>query len=293
MFKKSCVVFQKDATGYFIPWLNCFMVFMAVFFLMAGFGISNALNLWGGNITQSMTIQIPTFTADGSPREEAVTQDIEAIQALAKAYPMIKEVRVITDREMSELMQNWLGPESDVTQLPLPKLLDVSLQKISPTDIDKFALDLSEQVPAAILDSHRLWLQDLVQFTDRLGTIIFVMMGLILITAVITIMYATKSSLYQQNQIIALIHRMGGGDLYIILPFAFRSLRLTLEGALIGTIIAFLTVWTLGKMLSTSVGDLTCSAHQIMGIIGVPFGLALCAFLTSFFTVRSYLRHFL
>jgi len=293
MFRKSCVVFQKDATGYFVPWLNCFMVFMAVFVLIAGFAISNALSLWGGHITQSMTIQVPTFTAEGVSREEAVAQDIEAIQSLAKLYPMIQEVRLVSDKEMAQLMQNWLGPDANVTDLPLPKLLDVSLRKVNPTEIDRFALDLSEQVPSVTLDSHRLWLQDLVQFTDRLQGIIVIMMGLILLTAVITVVYVTKASLYQQHQIIDLIHRMGANDLFIILPFAFRSLRLTFCGALLGTVIAIFMAWTLGNVLSTSVGDLSCTTRQILSVISVPLGMAGCAFITSFLTVRTHLRRFL
>ena len=119
---------------------------------------------------------------------------------------------------------------------------------------------------------------------------------MLLVTISITVIYTTKSSLSIQQPIISLVHMMGAKDLYITSKYATHSFKYAFIGSLIGFGIAIPTMLGLVvflKSVSTFIFEVSLSHTEWLGLITIPFLAAVLAFMTTFYTVRRYLKKFL
>ncbi len=297
MRKKPDIPFSQDAARFFVPWMSMLMVFIATLVLSLGMVAYSSVQQWHRSLSGAMTIQIPAFDEDGAPRGDAVAADIETTLTILRSSDGILGATVLTTEQMDTLMAPWIGEKTDTSQLPLPKLIDVTLDPTREANLEQIKVDLAEQVPAAIVDSHRLLLADLVTLTNSVIKLAFLILSLLLVTTAFSIMYATKTSLSVHQPVITLLHMMGAGDYYITGQYAKRSFKLTLVGSLAGFVFAlpimavfgfFIENMTSGFILKTAL-----SYEQWAGLIILPFVAAGLAFLTTFKTVLHALKQYI
>ena len=184
----------------------------------------------------SYPVQIPTYDAQGSARGDLVFRDLEQALTVLRTTPGVTGATILNDAEMAELMSPWLGTDVVVNQLPLPKLIDVTIDTDNPPFLDQLKLDLAAVVPEAILDSHRIWLDDLIKLANGLLNLIGFVLLMLLATISLTVIYTTKSSLSIQKPIISLVHMMGARDWYITSRYASHSFKYAFIGSIIETV---------------------------------------------------------
>ena len=296
MRKKSDFLFTKDSSRFFLPWMCALMVFIATLTLAGGMATYNSLRLWQRSVAESLTVQIPTYDEAGNPREEAVYRDIESALVLLRTTPGVLGAIVLDDKQMQELMTPWLGENAKVSELPLPKLIDVSVDTSKPPVLEQLKADLAAQVPTAILDSHRIWLADLVKFANALLSLIAFILLILFVTVAITVMYITKASLSIQEYILSLVHILGARDLYLTNKYAWHNFKIALSGSLIGFAISIpilLGITIFLKSVSSQILQNNITLAQWSFLAVVPLAVACIAFLTTFKTVWTYLRRFL
>ncbi len=297
MRKKPDIPFSQDSARFFVPWISMLMVFIATLVLSLGMVAYSSVEQWHRGLSGSMTIQIPAFDEDGHDRGDAVTADIETTLTILRSSDGILGATVLTKEQMDKLMAPWIGEKADTTQLPLPKLIDVTLDPAREANIEQIKMDLAEQVPTAIVDSHRVLLSDLVELTNSVVKLAALILSLLLVTTAFSIMYATKTSLSVHQPVIALIHMMGAGDYYITGQYAKRSFKLTLIGSLIGFILALPIMALFGffieNMASGFVLKTALTYMQWGGLVAIPFIAAGLAFLTTFKTVLHELKQYI
>lgn len=291
---KSPFPFPKDTSKYFLSYLSGFMVFMAVLVCAGGIVAFNALAVWQRQTQTQLTIQIPTLDKQGQPRADAVQQDIDTIMLLLKDFPAVRKMTVMSDDEMKHLMQDWITVDVDMASLPLPKLLTVELDENEPLDKDKLALNMAEQVPLALLDTHQSWVQDLLDFTQHLIWVIEIVMAFIFLTLMCAVSYLTKNTLQLHHPILSLLHMLGATDNRIIFQYAFLHLKKAFYGACVGTVLAV----AIGLMAAyyvqgKGIFSLHFTPEQIIIMTFIPLGVAVGTFLTSVLATRHYLRKFL
>ena len=292
MFKSSCIPFKQDSFRYLLPWMSFFVVFILVFIVKGTFVVINTLDYWQNSLTSSATIKIPTYTQDGIERKEQVQQDINQVLELTKNYTGIKDVNVLSNSEVHQLMSEWVSPDTDISLLPLPKLLDVQLTEEG-IDFDKLTLELSEHVPSAVLDTHQSWFQEFIVLTQKFSKIIFIFVLLLLLTIIFTSAYVTKASLKVHQNIIELIYRMGATDFFIMWQYAFRSFLMSYAGAFIGSIFAFCVVFLAGELIDISSLFIPCNFRQnSFNYFLIPLFVSIFTFIITLVTVRRYLRKF-
>ncbi len=297
MTKKSDIPFSDDASRYFVPWMSMLMVFIATLILSGALVAYSSIQTWTRNISGSLTIQIPTFDSDGKDRKDAVKADIETAVTILVTTRGVLGASVLSDEQMSSLMAPWIGENTDISRLPLPKLIDVSVDTNNPPDLTQLKADLTEQVPSAILDSHRLWLENLIQLATGMIKLVSVILVLLILSTAFTIIYATRTSLSVHQPVIALIHMMGANDFYISAQYAVRSFKQTLLGSLIG-FVATLPIMSgfayfLDEVTEDFIFNTSLTYEQWLILGSVPFIAAVLAFLTTFKTVSHYLKRFL
>ena len=254
------------------------------------------MKLWEKSVAESLTVQIPTYDNEGNAREELVYKDIENALMLLRATPGVLGAVVLNDEQMQDLMVPWLGTDAVISELPLPKLIDVSVDANHPPRLEQLKADLANAVPDAILDSHRIWLGELVRFANAVLTLLCLVLVLLFATVAVTVVYTTNASLSIQEYVLSLVHMLGAKDLYITNRYAWHNFKVAISGSLIGFGLALPVIFGISVFLrsvSSQVLQSSLLPLQWCYLLVVPFGVAILAFITTFKTVLKFLRRFL
>ena len=296
MAKNNTFLFANDSTRFYFPWICLLMVFIGTLLCGSGLFVYNSLNRWQQGVSESLTVQINTYDEAGNFREDAIPVDVEKTLSILRTTPGVKEATVLNDIQMSDLMAPWIGADVNISDLPLPKLIDVAIDPDTPPFLERLKMDLSIQVPNASIDSHRIWLTQLVRLSYKILQIIAVVLLLLLFTVVFTVAYTTRASLKIQEPVIRLVHMMGAKDLYITNQYAWRTLKRAFIGGFIGFILAspiLLGLMYCFKDMSDTIFATNLSMEQWLYLAIAPIAISLVAFLTTFKTVLGYLKRFI
>ncbi|MBF0130792.1 MAG: cell division protein, partial [Alphaproteobacteria bacterium] len=142
--------------------------------------------------------------------------------------------RPLDQRQVAELLGPWLGSAELIADLPVPRLVDVSIIPEATVNMDSLSARLTEVAPGTSLDDHQVWLSKLVRLghgLELLGMAVVVVVGM---ATAATVVYATRTGLAVHRSVIEVLHLIGAQDDYIARQFAYRSLMLGLRGGLIG-----------------------------------------------------------
>ena len=295
--KQSRLFFSTDSNRLFLPWMSMLMGFIAVLILAAGMSAYDSITNWQRVVSGSLTVQIPTYTEAGEPRGEVVNREIETALTILRSSTGVKGATVLSDSQMTELMIPWLGEGAAVSELPLPKLIDVMVDSDHYPDMAQLKTDLAAQVPSAVLDSHRLRLEPLLRLSSGGIKLIGFILILLALTASFTVIYATRTSLTAHEHIISLIHMMGANDWFITRQYAARNFNLTFMGSFFGLLLALPIMAGVSFLIHGATLDFiwnpALDIKQWIVLGCVPVGLALLAFVTTLKTVSDYLKRFL
>ena len=295
--KNKSIPFNSDSSRFFLPWISALMVFFATLLIASGAFCYLSLTNWQKSVSSSLTVQIPTFTQTGKSRADVLDGEIEKTLTLLRATPGITGAEVLSDEQVNQLMQPWLAPGTSASSLPVPKLIDASIDPAGRVDINKLKETLTMQVPAASLEVHELWLNNLMNFAKILIQAISTLVILLIITISWTLMYITRSALTLHRFVISLMHMMGATDGFIIFQYAKRNALLTICGGIIGLIFCCPVLYYLNKELIQVIPVFeifsTISVNQLFWLLLIPLGAGFVAFVTTYITVKRYLRQFI
>ncbi|MBQ7412764.1 MAG: hypothetical protein IJV07_00610 [Alphaproteobacteria bacterium] len=295
--KKDSIFFATDSTRLFLPWMSMLMTFIAVLILATGITSYQAITNWKQVVSGALTVQIPTYTESGESRGQAVNQDVETALTILRSSIGVVGATVISDAQMTELMAPWLGGDVAVSELPLPKLIDVTLDSANHPNLAQIKTDLAEQVPSAILDSHRMRLEPLIKLSDAGIKLIIFILILLAVTASFTVVYATRTSLSAHEHVISLIHMMGANDWFLTQKYAVRHFSLTIMGGFFGFLLALPIMAGISFLIRGATIDFIWNPALGIGgwltLLLVPVILSILAFLTTIKTVLGYLKRFL
>lgn len=294
MFKTKKALPFHDKSTLFLSWISMLMVFIASLALFGSISLTNIIQTWNRAVSGSLTIQIPSYDISGVSRKEEMQQDIEKTMALLNSWQGVTEASVLSDTQMSALMEPWLGVMDKIEEMPLPKLIDVQLQQNFSFDFDGFKQTLNEQVPLAMVDSHRLWLAHLIETAHGIQNMIAFILILLILTTSFTVIYTTLSSLALQGSVLKLLHMMGARDFSIAFQYACRNLMKSFIGGCVGFFLSLPIVWIVTSLVNPlrdplfSAGSFTPTQWAI--VLSVPVLAALLSFFTALFTVIKTLK---
>lgn len=295
--KNQNMFFATDSNKLFLPWMSMLMSFIAVLILAGGMAGYVAITGWQRVVSGALTVQIPTYTEAGVSRADVLQKEIETTLTILRSSNGVLGATVLSDTQMEKLMEPWLGSDAKLSELPLPKLIDVVVDSKNYPDIAQLKTDLAGQVPSAILDSHRMRLEPLIKLSGGIVKLICFVLILLAMTASFTVVYATKTSLIVHEHVISLMHMMGANDMFVTRQYAFRNFGLTFIGGFFGFLLALPIMAGISFFIRGATLDfvfnpmLTISQWGIL--LAIPFLLAILAFFTTIKTVLAYLKRFL
>jgi len=272
------------------------MTFLASLTTGAAMLVSRAAGEWQSDISHEVTIQV--IPAPGRD----VDSMVDKAASVSRALPGIVDVRSYSREESVKLLEPWLGTGLSLNELPVPRLIVVKIAADATPDLAQLRRVLADQVPGAVLDDHRGWID---RMRAMAGTAVAAgLCALILMFAatVLSVAFATRGAMATNKAVIEVLHFVGAKNGFIARNFQHHFLLLGLQGGAIGggaAIILFLLAGLASRWFAgTAGGDQTSALFGsfsigIGGYIAVLCQVALIAVvtaLTSRHTVNSTLE---
>ncbi|GAB4350610.1 MAG: ABC transporter permease [Oricola sp.] len=258
--------------------------------------VNKSAATWQSQIAREATIQI---RPDDNMDMETALEDARTIAA---SFDGVRDARIISREETMALLEPWLGSGLDLDELPVPRLVVVTIDEQAPPDFVQLRSVIQEAVPAASLDDHRAWVDRLVGMA-RTTTLIGVgVLALVLAALVLTVIFATRGAMAGNHEIIEVLHFIGAEAGYIARQFQTRFLFSGIWGGLAGggaAALVFLIIswWSArniitpeGEQASAFFGDFAIGAGAYAGVVAVIALVGVLTALTTRITVLASLR---
>ena len=287
------IVPRETIAGKALVFVIAIMAFLACLTLGAVSMVNSSAERWQSDISREVTIQI--LPSDDVNMEE----EVRKASNIALNFQGVSKVTVLNATETARLLEPWLGTGLDLNELPVPRLMTVSL---TPDAVPNFA-DLREklkaEVPTASLDDHRAWVERLTTMALTMvvvGTAIFL---LVMAATITTVIFATRGAMAGNQDVVEVLHFVGADSGFISSQFQRHFLMLGFKGALTGACAAIalfliLSFWSSaslatpeGDQISALFGTFNLSLSGYFGMIIVLFVVAALTALTSRWTVHN------
>ena len=231
------------------------MAFLAVFALALALATGRMAEQWGEQLARTATLRLPAS-------EEGEARTASALRILDQT-PGVAEARALTTEENQALLEPWLGPDLPLGSLPIPQLIEVTLDG---EDFDAAGLRarLEGELPGAVLDDHTRWRAPLIEAAGRLRALGLLSLLLIAASTGAMITLAAQAALTANAQVIRVLRLVGARDIYIARAFVRRFTLRAAWGAAGGTIAGVVAVLLLPSA-DTAGGFLTGLGFQGAG----------------------------
>jgi cell division transport system permease protein len=276
---------DDEGASRLLPWVVAVMAFLAALAAAGGVALDKAARDWRTGLAGALTVEVPAPAQEGESQERRAAAVVDALRGTAG----VREARMLGDEEMAALLEPWLGRGAAVDALPLPRLIDVTLDESHPPDLDFLARRIAQAAPGARLDDHKLWLDrltGLARATEAAAATAVALIGLALAAVVV---FATRAAFAAHAEIIELLHLIGARDGQIAGHFQRRAMLMALKGGLLGLALAALTLGLLARFsqgLELPFGPRALLAPTgLVALALVPAATAAVAWITARFTV--------
>lgn len=291
------IVPPQSVQGSALVTVVAIMTFLAC--VMAGIAsmVQGAAADWRGEIARELTVEVrPT---DGASMAERLGQ----VRRIVEAAPGVASARALSGEETEALLAPWLGVDVPLDELPVPRLVAVTVDDPAALDLGRLAAAV-EAVPGATLDDHRMWTDRLSDMANAVTLAVFVLMGLILAALAFSVVFATRAAMASNAETIAVLHFVGAEAGFIAREFQRHFLVLALRGGAIGggaALAVFLALevagWgasatgsAAGSQAAALLGDPTVGAAGYAAVLGIVFLVALLTALTTRVAVHGHLH---
>lgn len=296
--RKKELPLQDDSSNLFLQIMISIAVFLFGVTLAGVLSINSMLAAWNESILGSLTVQIMPINDVNQEQAAAETlaQQEKAVELL-KSKPEVEKVTPLNNAQLQKLIQPWLGDGVAVSDLPIPRLIDVKLKLGAEVDFLRWSEELAETAPQASLDNHKLWLNKLIKFADGLKVLALAVLTLVVLITSGAIFYCTQTSLGLHKYIIEILHLMGAKDTYVAQQYAKRTAWLGFLGGLYGLVLAIPTIFVIANLARQIEGGIISDARlnsaDWTAILSLPLFSMLIAMSTAYYTVKKTLEKFM
>ena len=239
--RRTDLQLERDSLGRFLPWLIAFMVYLSVLAFAGMLALDDVATRWDRGMSGSLTVQMPPADAGGDKQTQAVLK-------VLKSTPGIASAKFLDQKKLMTLLEPWLGSDALGAELPLPKLVDVTLDAGAEINIPALERRLKVVAPGASVDDHGVWLEHLINLIQTVKALALAVLVFIALATTATVIFATRTGLAIHHEAIEVLHLIGAQDSYIARQFASRALMLGLRGGIFGLLLALPTIWGIGTL---------------------------------------------
>jgi cell division transport system permease protein len=217
----------RDVALIFVVAVLCFLACLTAIGVIAA---DRAARGWTGQLTGEATVIVRP--RGGETPDAAAARAAEALAGVAG----VSEARALEPAKAYDLIRPWLGDVSDLADLPVPRLVAVTLERKHPATAPALSQALKAQDIDAAVDDHSIWIKDIRRaggVVRWLGAGVF---GLIAGAAGAVVAFATRAGLAARRDVVEVLHLAGAEDGYIARLFQVRFARVAGLAGLIGAV---------------------------------------------------------
>jgi cell division transport system permease protein len=215
----------RDGSLVFVVAVLCFLACVTALGVIAA---DRAARGWSSQLSEEATVIVRP--RPGETPDSAAARAAEALAGVSG----VTEARALEPQKAYDLVRPWLGDVADVEDLPVPRLVAVSLDRRKPATAKALEAALRVQDVDAIVDDHSLWLKDVRRAAGvarGMGGMVFL---LIAGAAAAVVAFATRAGLSAQRDVVEVLHLTGAEDGFIARLFQLRFARVAAVAGLIG-----------------------------------------------------------
>ncbi|MDQ0996964.1 cell division transport system permease protein [Phyllobacterium ifriqiyense] len=290
------IVPAGNVVGHALMIVIAIMTFLACLTVGSVSLVQSTAATWQSQISTEATIQIRPVEG----------QDMEAMLAeaskIAQGFAGVKSTRIIDRDATARLLEPWLGTGLDIDELPVPRLVVVTLDEASPPDFAALRSMLVGQIPAASFDDHRTWVDRLVSMARSTVLIGTGVLSLVVAATVLTVIFATRGAMAGNGHIIEVLHFIGAEQKFVARQFERHFFWTALKGAAFGGALAmfiFLMIgWWSSRNLATPeadqatalFGNFSIGSGGYTGVVLIILAVSVLTMITTRMTVIAHLR---
>src|SRR6202035_1313730 len=148
-FETNAPLIPRDSVaGRALVVVIAIMTFLACLTAGAALLVADASQAWRSDVLRDATIQVKPRPGD----------DVESLVAKAVAIATqareVDSAHALSKAESEKLLEPWLGAGFDLSELPVPRLILVSLRGQGSKNLSPRCKPLASAVPQADLDDH-------------------------------------------------------------------------------------------------------------------------------------------
>jgi cell division transport system permease protein len=266
-----------------MPWVLAIMMFLTVLAAAAGLGLGNAANSLDSEIGNRITVQVVEANPDFREAQARIaTSELEKLAG-------VQSVRRLSEEEMEDLLEPWLGEGGLEGDLPVPVMIDAELTPEAYGRLDTIRSAIREVAPSARVDDNAQWLAPLAKLIDALellaGGLVVLMVG----ATAATVVLAARAALDTHRGTIEVLHLLGATDVQVARLFQRRIALDALFGGVVGLVAAALVLLMIGNRVGALGSELLGSAglplFSWLVIMALPIGGVLLATLVARTTI--------
>ena len=293
--KSAPIVPPQNVAGSALILVIAIMTFLSCLTLGAVTLVRDTAATWQTQIAREATIQI-------KPAEDFdMEAGLAAAQRIVSAFAGVRSASIVGAEATIRLLEPWLGSGLDINELPVPRLVIVTIDPASPPDFTAMRAALSAEVPQAALDDHRTWVDRLVAMARTTVTIGISVLALMLAATVLSVVFATRGAMAGNGHIIEVLHFVGAEARFIAGEFRRHFLLTGMKGAAAGGLAAIIVFvafsWWSSRNMATPeadqatalFGNFAIGTAGYAGVALVVLAVGALTAATSHLTVVSYL----
>lgn len=294
--RQTPIVPPDNIAGRAMVLVIAIMTFLSCLTLGAVTLVRDTASTWQTQIAREATIQIKP--------DEGLDIDaaLQTARGIAGEFAGVLQATIVDNEATARLLEPWLGTGLDIEELPVPRLVIVTIDPREKPDFEAMRARLAEEVPSANLDDHRTWVDRLVAMARTTVTIGLSVLALMLVATALTVIFATRGAMSGNGHVIEVLHFVGAEAPYIARQFRRHFLLAGMRGAAAGGIAAIIVFvlfsWWSARNVATPeadqasalFGDFAIGLSGYMGVGLIVCVIAILTAATSHFTVISFLK---
>ncbi len=270
------------------------MAFLATLALGASLLADRQAESWRAGLADRITVQI--LTPEHETPSLTLESETQAAMAVLRGTDGIVAVTPMSQQDATKLVEPWLGADAMVKDLPLPQLIDATIQPGARVDIAALTAKIKAAAPDSNVDDHTHWISRLQNLANTVIWSAYAILALIAIATAATVSFATRAGLDAHHDIVELLHGMGARSGFIARAFEWHYFISTLAASAVGAGLAAIGFLAAGGLEFAGVEPvpflppLGLHSSELAWLVAVPLASGLIAWATARLSVLAALR---
>lgn len=273
----------RDGALIFVVAVLCFLACLTALGVLAA---DRAARGWSGQLVGEATVIVRA--RGGETPDAAAARATEVLAGVAG----VAEARALEPEKAYDLIRPWLGDVADLEDLPVPRLVAVTLDEDQPANGAALDRALKAQGVDAVVDDHSVWIDDI---RRAAGVVRWAGAGVFLLiagAAAAVVAFATRAGLAARKDVVEVLHLSGAEDAFIARLFQLRFARIAGLAGLLGAAGAA-AVGALARLAGGGEGltpALPIAWNDLAAVLPCPVLAALVAAVAARLTASALIR---